>query len=100
MTLTAERLRHIARKLRTYAGIYDGDKEARAMVDDCEHAASMLEYAEFRKGMLEALRKAAEIGIYREGPMHFHPLPVSPGEAEKLEKELRDRGYKIVRDAA
>lgn len=38
--LSAERLQQIARKLRTYVGIYPGDKEALRMAEDCDRAAA------------------------------------------------------------
>lgn len=43
--MTADELRHIARKLKTYAGIYTGDKEARSMAVRCEEIAGLLEAA-------------------------------------------------------
>lgn len=39
--MTPERLQQIARKLRTYAAIYTGDKEAREMARDCEAASAV-----------------------------------------------------------
>lgn len=36
-------LRFIAHKLRTYAAIYTGDKEARAMAEWCDRRASEIE---------------------------------------------------------
>ncbi|MDZ5448923.1 Lar family restriction alleviation protein [Labrys sedimenti] len=41
-TIDADHLNGIARKLRTYAGIYTGDKEAREMANWCERAAAAL----------------------------------------------------------
>lgn len=38
----AGRLEHIARKLRTYLGVYTGDKEAREMAAWCERRADDL----------------------------------------------------------
>lgn len=41
--MTAEELRHIARKLRTYVAIYTGDKEARRMAKRCDEIADLLD---------------------------------------------------------
>lgn len=38
----ADRLDHIARKLRTYLGVYTGDKEAREMAAWCQQRAEDL----------------------------------------------------------
>jgi hypothetical protein len=50
LDMTSEELRHIARKLTTYADIYTGDKEARCMAKRCWDVAALLDAAhEWRK---------------------------------------------------
>jgi hypothetical protein len=41
--MSADELRHISRKLTTYADIYTGDKEARRMADRCLEVAALLD---------------------------------------------------------
>lgn len=43
--MTADELRHISRKLSTYADIYTGDKEARRMSRRCWEIAALLDAA-------------------------------------------------------
>ena len=43
--MTPAELRHIARKLTTYAGFYTGDKEAQKMAARCTEIAGMLDAA-------------------------------------------------------
>jgi hypothetical protein len=43
--MTADELRHISRKLATYADIYTGDKEARRMSRRCWDVAALLDAA-------------------------------------------------------
>ncbi len=43
--MTADELRHISRKLTTYADIYTGDKEARQMARRCHEVAGLLDAA-------------------------------------------------------
>jgi hypothetical protein len=43
--MTADELRGIARKLRTYAYIYTGDKEAMKMAARCDEMAALLDTA-------------------------------------------------------
>jgi hypothetical protein len=43
--MTADELRHISRKLTTFADIYTGDKEARRMARRCWEVAALLDAA-------------------------------------------------------
>jgi len=52
--MTSEELRHISRKLTTYADIYIGDKEARQMARRCWDVAALLDAAhEWRDKLYE-----------------------------------------------
>lgn len=59
--MTAEEMRHIARKLTTYADIYTGDKEARSMARRCADVADVLDAASRQGGWAEAIEAAAKV---------------------------------------
>lgn len=56
MDMTSDELRHIARKLTTYANIYTGDKEARQMAARCVEIADLLDAATARMRDLTVAR--------------------------------------------
>ena len=85
--MTSSRMRQIAHKLGTYVRVYDGDKEARAMIAELADTAELLDAEAERAKLVDAVMYASgypECGFGRIG-------------ARNLIERLHEDGYQIVK---